>query len=72
MVFQHFNLFPHKTVIQNITMAPVHLKLKTKEEAEEEAMKLLERIGLADKRDEYPICCPEDRNKESPLYGHWQ
>lgn len=54
MVFQHFNLFPHKTVLQNITMAPIHLKLKTKEQAEKEAMELLERIGLADKRDEYP------------------
>ncbi len=54
MVFQHFNLFPHKTVLQNITMAPIHLKLKTKEQAEKEAMELLERIGLADKKDEYP------------------
>ncbi len=54
MVFQHFNLFPHKTVLQNITMAPVHLKLKTQEEAEKQAMELLERIGLADKRNEYP------------------
>lgn len=54
MVFQHFNLFPHKTVLQNITMAPIHLKLKTKEEAEAEAMKLLERIGLKDKANEYP------------------
>lgn len=54
MVFQHFNLFPHKTVLQNITMAPVHLKIKTKEEAEEEAIKLLERIGLKDKANEYP------------------
>lgn len=54
MVFQHFNLFPHKTVMQNITMAPVHLKLMTKEEAERRAMELLERIGLADKKDEYP------------------
>ncbi len=54
MVFQHFNLFPHKTVMQNITMAPVHLKLKTQEEAEKQAMELLERIGLADKCNEYP------------------
>ncbi len=54
MVFQHFNLFPHKTVMQNITMAPVHLKLMTKEEAEKKAAELLERIGLEDKRDEYP------------------
>ena len=54
MVFQHFNLFPHKTVLQNITMAPVTLKKKTAAEAEVQARALLERIGLADKADEYP------------------
>ena len=54
MVFQHFNLFPHMTVKKNITLAPVHLKLKTQAEADELAMKLLERVGLADKADEYP------------------
>ncbi len=54
MVFQHFNLFNNLTVIDNLTLAPVQLKLKTKEEAEEIAMQLLERIGLADKRDVYP------------------
>ena len=46
MVFQHFNLFPHKTVLQNITMAPVALKKKTPQEARQQAMTLLERIGL--------------------------
>ena len=54
MVFQHFNLFPHKTVLQNITMAPVALKKKTADEARQQAMQLLERIGLADKASEYP------------------
>lgn len=54
MVFQHFNLFPHKTVLQNITLAPVQLKLQSKQEAEENAMRLLERIGLPDKAGEYP------------------
>ena len=54
MVFQHFNLFNNKTVLDNLTLVPVKLKLKTKEEAEEKAMKLLERIGLADKANVYP------------------
>ena len=54
MVFQHFNLFPHMTVKKNITLAPVLLKRKTQAEADKQAMELLERIGLADKADEYP------------------
>lgn len=54
MVFQHFNLFPHLTVMENITLAPVQLGLKTKEEAEAEAHALLERIGLPEKADVYP------------------
>ena len=54
MVFQHFNLFPHMTVKKNITLAPVRLKLKTQSEADELAMKLLNRIGLPDKADAYP------------------
>ena len=54
MVFQHFNLFPHKTVLQNITLAPITLKKKTPAEAETQARTLLERIGLSDKANEYP------------------
>ncbi|MDY3249612.1 MAG: amino acid ABC transporter ATP-binding protein [Candidatus Choladocola sp.] len=54
MVFQHFNLFPHMTVLKNITFAPVKLKLQSKEEAEQNAMRLLKRIGLEDKAGEYP------------------
>ncbi|MBO6099906.1 MAG: amino acid ABC transporter ATP-binding protein [Spirochaetaceae bacterium] len=54
MVFQHFNLFPHLSVLQNITLAPLTLKLKTKEEANDEAMQLLDMVDLADKADAYP------------------
>ena len=54
MVFQHFNLFPHKTVLQNITLAPITLKKKTPAAAEAQARALLERIGLSDKANEYP------------------
>ena len=54
MVFQHFNLFNHLTVIKNMTLAPVHLKLLSKEEAKDKALKLLERVGLADKAEAFP------------------
>lgn len=54
MVFQHFNLFPHLTVLQNITLAPVTLKLQPKEAAEKNAMELLDRIGLVEKANVYP------------------
>lgn len=54
MVFQHFNLFNNLTIMKNITLAPVKLKLKSKEEANEEALKLLRLVGLEDKADAYP------------------
>ena len=55
MVFQHFNLFPHKTIIENMILAPVEVKHVPKEEAKAKAMQLLERVGLADRADAYPI-----------------
>ena len=54
MVFQHFNLFPHMTVLRNMTIAPMHLLKKSKEEAEKKAMALLERVNLADRANAYP------------------
>lgn len=54
MVFQHFNLFNHLTVLKNMTLAPEHLKTLSKAEAKEKAMMLLERVGLADKAEAYP------------------
>ena len=54
MVFQHFNLFPHLTVLENITLAPVELKKMTKAQAREKAMELLDKVGLAEKAEVYP------------------
>jgi polar amino acid transport system ATP-binding protein len=54
MVFQHFHLFPHMTVLENITYAPINVKGVTKQEAEKKAEKLLEKVGLLDKKDAYP------------------
>lgn len=53
-VFQHFNLFPHKTVLENLTLSPIHVMGKSKEEADQIACQYLERVGLLDKKDEYP------------------
>ena len=55
MVFQHFNLFPHKTIIDNMTLAPVKVLGMDKNEAREKAQKLLERVGLGDRANAYPI-----------------
>ncbi len=55
MVFQHFNLFPHKTVLDNMTMAPITVKGMNKAEAEQKAHALLERVGLGDRADAYPV-----------------
>ncbi len=54
MVFQHFNLFPHMTILENMTLAPIKLLGKSKEEARREAMELLNRVGLSEKADAYP------------------
>ena len=54
MVFQHFNLFPHKTILENMTLAPMKLLKKSKEEAESQAMELLKRVGLEEKANAYP------------------
>ena len=55
MVFQHFNLFPHKTIIDNMTLAPVKVLGMSKAEAEQKALKLLDRVGLGDRANAYPI-----------------
>ena len=54
MVFQSFNLFPHKSVLDNLTMGPINVKKANKKESEEKALKLLERVGLAEKAEEFP------------------
>ena len=55
MVFQHFNLFPHKTILENLTLAPQIVKGKSKEEAEKKALELLDRVGLKDRAKAYPV-----------------
>lgn len=54
MVFQHFNLFPHLTILENVTLAPIRHKMMTEEQAKEKAIELLNRVGVGDKADNYP------------------
>ena len=69
MVFQHFNLFPHMTVKENIMLAPVELKKMTKEEAETTAYQLLDRVGLKDKSDSYPAQLSGGQKQRVSLAG---
>ena len=55
MVFQHFNMFPHMTILQNMTLAPMKVKGMAQQEAEAKALELLDRVGLKDRADAYPI-----------------
>lgn len=64
MVFQNFNLFPHKTILDNITLAPIKLKKMSKEEAEKKAEVLLSRVGLLDKKIHIHHNYLEDKSKE--------
>ena len=67
MVFQHFNLFPHMTILRNMTLAPVKLLHKSQEAADAQALKLLQRVGLGDRGNAYPRSCPADRSSAWPL-----
>ncbi len=62
MVFQHFNLFPHLSILENIILAPMDLKKESREEAEKKAIKLLQTVGLEDKKICILKCFPVDKN----------
>ena len=72
MVFQHFNLFPHMTVLDNLTMAPIRIKKMPKAEAKEKAMALLQRVGLADRAGAYPRSSPAGKSSASPSCARWR
>ena len=69
MVFQHFNLFPNRSVLENLTMAPIKIKKSPKAEAEAKAMALLQRVGLADRANDYPAQLSGGQ-KQRPEAGH--
>jgi polar amino acid transport system ATP-binding protein len=66
MVFQNFNLFPHKSVLENIMEAPIMVKGISKQQAEAKALELLEKVGLVEKRTPTQTSCPADRSREWP------
>ena len=72
MVFQQFNLFPHMTVIENITAGPIRLRKIPAAQARDLAMELLRKVGLQDKFDAYPSSSPAARSSARPLPGRWR
>ena len=72
MVFQHFNLFPHKTVLENIMLAPVELKKMTKEQAKEKGLQLLSVLACLTRQMFIRICSPADRNSVLRSQEHWR
>lgn len=72
MVFQNFNLFPHMTTLENITISPIRVNKIPKERAEKEARELLMMVGLQDKAEVYPGSLSGGQNKEQQLQEHWQ
>jgi len=71
-VFQSHNLFPHKTVLQNVTEGPIVVQKRAKEEAEAEALELLSQVGLAEKRDQYPDQLSGASSSASASHGRWR
>ena len=72
MVFQQYNLFPHKTALENVMEGPVAVQGKPAAQAREEALKLLEKVGLGDKVNLYPTSFPAVSNSASVLLAHWR
>ena len=71
MVFQRFNLFPHRTALENVMEAPVFVKGRDKDEAAQQALALLDRVGLADQADQYPARSPAGSSSGSRSPGRW-
>ena len=71
MVFQSFNLFPHMTVLQNVIEAPLTVKRMPRDAIVPAAEELLRKVGLLNKRDNYPAGCPADRSSAWPSRGRW-
>ena len=69
MVFQHFNLFPHMTILDNMTLAPIQVKGVKKEDAEKRALALLDRVGLGDRANAIPFSSPAVRSSAWPLFA---
>ena len=71
MVFQHFNLFPHLSILDNVTLAPIRHKMMTPDEAKKKAMELLNRVGVGDKADNYPVQLSGGQKQRVAITGYY-